>query len=293
MLLRDIKSVMAKSINETEFTVFDVETTGLEPELGDRIVEVGAVRLRNREVLGTFHSLINPGNREISPAAFAVNQITSDMIKDAPNISEVLPKFLDFISGSCLAAYNAPFDFGFLTSELKSIKQQLPEELQIVDILIMAKRILSGLERYTLWFVAKQLGIGAIQEHRAFSDVRLTVEVFNRLTSMIIQKGVIDFEQFISLFGLSSQLLNNINNVKVARIRQALDLGVSLKIKYLSGHNAELTEREVIPREIIQDKNQIYLVGFCNLRNQERTFRIANILHLEMGTPFRNLPHLP
>ena len=157
----------------------------------------------------------------------------------------------------------------------------------------MAKRILSGLERYTLWFVAKQLGIGAIQEHRAFSDVRLTVEVFNRLTSMIIQKGVIDFEQFISLFGLSSQLLNNINNVKVARIRQALDLGVSLKIKYLSGHNAELTEREVIPREIIQDKNQIYLVGFCNLRNQERTFRIANILHLEMGTPFRNLPHLP
>jgi predicted DNA-binding transcriptional regulator YafY len=110
---------------------------------------------------------------------------------------------------------------------------------------------------------------------------------------MIIQKGVIDFEQFISLFGLSSQLLNNINNIKVARIRQALDLGVSLKIKYLSGHNAELTEREVIPREIIQDKNQIYLVGFCNLRNQERTFRIANILHLEMGTPFRNLPHLP
>ncbi|MFH1338431.1 MAG: exonuclease domain-containing protein [Candidatus Omnitrophota bacterium] len=284
---------MTKNINEIEFAVFDVETTGLEPELGDRIVEVGAIRLKGREVLGTFHSLINPGKRAISPAAYAVNQITTDMLKDAPDTSEVLPKFLDFISSSCLAAYNAPFDFGFLTSELKLINRGLAEELQIVDVLIMAKRILPGLERYALWFVAEKLGINTIQEHRAFSDVRLTVEIFNRLNSMVIQKGVVDFEQFISLFGLNSQLLNNINNLKIARIQEALDLGVSLMIKYLSERDAEITEREVIPREIIRNKNRIYLVGYCNLRKEERTFKIANILHLQMQTPIRLPPHLP
>lgn len=276
---------MAKNINEVEFTIFDVETTGLEPEMGERIVEVAAIRLKGGQRAGTFHSLINPGSRTISPAAFAVNQITSQMLKDAPDIFEILPKFLNFISGSCLAAYNAPFDFGFLCSESRLTKKQLPEELQIVDILVMAKRVLSGLDSYALWSVARQLSIDIVQKHRALSDVKLTVEVFNRLNTFIVKKGILDFEQFISLFGLSSQLLNNITSAKIARIQEALDMGVSLKIKYLSSNNAELTEREVIPRKIIQDKNQLYLVGFCNLRNEERTFRIGNILHLEIGCP--------
>ena len=273
---------MGKDIRGIEFTIFDVETTGLEPESGERIVEIAAVKVRNKQGLGTFHSLVNPGNRKISPAAFAVNQISQDMLKGAPNISEVMPLFLNFVSGSCLAAYNAPFDFGFLSSESKLINSELPAGLQIVDILIMAKNILPGLERYALESVSKTLGINKIQEHRALSDAQLTVEVFGQLTSILIKKGIVDFEQFVSLFGLNSQLLDNINSSKIARIQQALDLRVGLKIKYLSRQTAELTEREVIPRAIKQERNQTYLVGFCNLRNEERTFRIENILHLEM-----------
>ena len=248
-------------------------------------MEIAAVRLRADQRLGTFQSLVNPGNRAISPAAFAVNRITPDMLRDAPSIYEVLPKFLDFISDSCLAAYNASFDFAFLSSESRLIKKQLPEELQIVDILIMAKRMLPHLERYALWFVANHLSIDSIQEHRALSDVQLTIEVFNHLHSSLIEKGIVDFEQFVSLFGLNSKLLDNIKNAKIARIQEAIDLGVSLKIKYLARHNTEFSEREVIPRAITQSRNQTYLVGYCNLRKQERTFKIENILHLEMGTP--------
>ena len=276
---------MSKSIGEIEFTIFDLETTGLDPGSGERIVEIAAVRLRADQRLGTFQSLVNPGNRAISPAAFAVNRITPDMLRDAPSIYEVLPKFLDFISDSCLAAYNASFDFAFLSSESRLIKKQLPEELQIVDILIMAKRMLPHLERYALWFVANHLSIDSIQEHRALSDVQLTIEVFNHLHSSLIKKGIVDFEQFVSLFGLNSKLLDNIKNAKIARIQEAIDLGVSLKIKYLARHNTEFSEREVIPRAITQSRNQTYLVGYCNLRKQERTFKIENILHLEMGTP--------
>ena len=276
---------MSKSISEIEFIIFDLETTGLDPGSGERIVEIAAVRLRADQRLGTFQSLVNPGNRAISPAAFAVNRITPDMLRDAPSIYEVLPKFLDFISDSCLAAYNASFDFAFLSSESRLIKKQLPEELQIVDILIMAKRMLPHLERYALWFVANHLSIDSIQEHRALSDVQLTIEVFNHLHSSLIEKGIVDFEQFVSLFGLNSKLLDNIKNAKIARIQEAIDLGVSLKIKYLARHNTEFSEREVIPWAITQSRNQTYLVGYCNLRKQERTFKIENILHLEMGHP--------
>ena len=284
---------MAKNISQIEFTIFDVETTGLEPELGERIVEIAAVKIRDRQKLGVFQSLVNPGDKTISPEAFAVNQISQEMLKGAPFINEVLPKFLDFISGSCLASYNAPFDFGFISSELKLIKRSPLAGLQIVDILTMARRMLPSLERYALWFVAKHLGIDSIQEHRALSDVVITVEVFNRLNSILINKGIVDFEQFVSLFGLSSRLLDNISNTKIARIQQALDLGVSLKIQYLTRHNAEFTEREVIPRAIVKEKNQAYLVGYCKLRNQERTFRIKNILHLEMGAPCRHPSKAP
>jgi len=273
---------MGKNIREIEFTIFDVETTGLEPESGERIVEIAAVRVRDGKTQDIFQSLVNPGSREISPAAFAVNQISQEMLKEAPNISEVMPLFLNFISDSCLAAYNAPFDFGFLCSESRLIKKQLPKGLQIVDILIMAESMLPGLERYALESVTKTLGINKIQEHRALSDAQLAVEVFGKLISILSKKGIVDFEQFISLFGLNSQLLDNINSTKIARIQQALDLGVSLKIKYLSKQTAELTEREIIPKAIKQERNQTYLVGFCNLRNEERTFRIENILYLEM-----------
>ncbi len=278
---------MAKDISEVEFTIFDVETTGLEPESGDRIVEIAAVRLKDEQRLGVFQSLINPGQRQISPGAFAVNHISPEMLRDAPDISQILPNFLEFVLGSCLVAYNAPFDLAFLSSDLGLINRRLPQELQAADILIMARRMLPGLERYALGFVARALGIDSIQEHRALSDVQLTMKVFNQLRSILSKKGIVDFEQFISLFGLGSQLLDNINNAKAARIQQALDLGVSLKIRYLARHNAEITEREVIPRAIIQEKGEIYFVGFCNLRNQERTFRIKNILHLEIGIPSR------
>ncbi len=273
---------MPEDVNGIEFTVFDLETTGLEPESGDRIIEVAAVRMKAGHRLSVFHSLVNPGQKELSPAAFAINHISRQMLKDAPPISEVMPAFLEFISGSCLAAYNASFDFSFLSSESDLISLPLPEGLQVVDILIMARRTLPGLPRYALEFVARSLGMDAFQEHRALSDAQMTAEVFNRLKDMLIKKGIADFEQFLSLFGLNSRLLDNINNAKVARIQEALNLGMALKIQYLSHNNAEFTEREVIPRAIVQERNQVYLVGFCNLRKQERTFKIKNILHLEM-----------
>ena len=149
----------------------------------------------------------------------------------------------------------------------------------------MARRLLPGLERYALASVAKHLGMEDFQEHRALSDTQLTTRVFNRLSDILAERGIVDFRQLVSLFGLRSKMLDDINNAKIARIQQALDLGTSLKIRYFSRNEARFSEREVLPREIIQDRNQLYLVGFCNLRREERTFKIENILHLEMGRP--------
>ena len=273
---------MNRNIDEVEFAIFDTETTGLEPALGDRIVEIAGIKFKGKEKIATFQALVNP-QRPISEGAFAVNKITQDMLKDAPAIGVVMPKFLSFIQGSCLCSYNATFDLEFLNNELKLMGKDALEGIAVViDILKMAKRLLPHLERYSLWFVADRLGIKTKQEHRALCDVDLTLEVFNKLKETLQAKGIFDFMNFSSLFALDSRFLDNINNQKVAKIRQALDLGVKLKIKYLSRTSAEVTAREVIPKEIRQDKGNSYLVGYCYLRNEERSFRIDGILHLEI-----------
>lgn len=271
---------MIKNIEEIEFTIFDTETTGLEPESGDRIVEIAGIRFKGKETIAAFQTLVNP-HRLISAAAFEVNKITQDLLQGAPETGEVMPKFLDFMHDSCLCSYNATFDLEFLKNELKLMGKDLPNNA-VVDILKMAKRIMPGLERYSLRFVADKLGIKTEQKHRAFSDVELTLAVFNKLKEMLQTKGILDFTNFLSLFGLNSKFLDDLNNQKIGKIQEAMDLGVKLKIKYLSSLDASVTERNVIPKEIRQDKNKSYLVGFCCLRNEERTFRIDGILHLEI-----------
>lgn len=271
---------MHRDIEEVEFTVFDTETTGLDPYSGDRIVELAGIRIKGGKKIASFQSLVNP-HREISPAAFSVNRITPEMLKGAPPIKKVLPEFLDFSRGSCLCSYNAPFDMGFLREEAKLTGRDRLEKNDVVDVLKMAKRILPGLERYALWFVADKLGIKAKQEHRAFSDVELTLKVFFKLREILKNKGVFDFASFLSLFAVSSALLSDINNQKLAKIQEAMDLGVSLKIRYLATSTAEVSEREVIPKEIRQENKKSYLVGYCYLKKEERTFRIDGILNIQ------------
>lgn len=272
---------MNRNIEEVEFTIFDTETTGLEPESGDRIIEIAAVRLKGKDRIAKFQALINP-RRMVSPGAFEVNHITQEMLRDAPAIEAVIPKFLEFIQNSCLCSYNAGFDIEFLNNELQLIGKCPLQDIIVVDVLKMAKRLLPGLERYALWFVAEKLGIKTRQEHRALADVELTIETFNKLKEILKLKGICDFLNFSGLFALSSHFLDNLNNQKIAQIQQAMDLKVKLRIKYLSGSSGEVTEREVIPKEIKQEKNHIYLIGYCCLRNEERSFRIDGILHFEI-----------
>src|SRR5262249_42280573 len=115
MTPRTIRSHEAEGIDDREYIVMDVETTGLSPELGDRVCEVGAVKLRGSAVVETFESLINPG-RPISAGAYAVNGISPAMVADAPAFPEVAQKLWDMMEGAVLVAYNAPFDKGFLMS---------------------------------------------------------------------------------------------------------------------------------------------------------------------------------
>lgn len=180
---------MPENVDELDLTVFDTETTGLYPWQGDRIVEIAGLRVRADTRIAVFDQLINPG-REVSAEAFAVNKISPAMLKDAPRIETVMPRFLDFIANSCLCSYNAEFDLSFLTNELKLAGLPPINNIVVFDVLAMARKLMPGLARYALWFVAKELGIKTSQQHRALADVEMTWEVFSRLKALCRQKCI-------------------------------------------------------------------------------------------------------
>ena len=289
---------MTENIEEVEFTIFDTETTGLNPVSGDRIVELAGLRVKGQARIAEFDALVNPG-RGISPGAFAVNKITPEMLQDATGIEKVMPKFLKFIQGSCLCSYNAEFDLSFLNNELKLLGYLAPLEVApcaaglltgsalanfvVFDVLTMAKRLLPGLARYALWFVAGKLEVKLTQKHRAFSDVEMTWEVFSKLKIICQQKGITGFTNFSNLFAFNPALLESSNLEKTILIQKCIQAKGTLKLSYISSQSGQVSLREVIPHQIKQDNKYRYLIGYCCLKKEQRTFRLDNILSFEIS----------
>lgn len=186
-------------IKEKEFVVFDVETTGLSPVAGDRVIEIAAVKVRDLQVVEEFYSLINP-QREISFGAFAVNGISQVMVDGAPTAQKIIPSFLEFIQTSVLVGHNVKFDLGFLSHELSLLEMKLPPQTVALDTIRMARTLIPGLGSYSLASVSYALGITEIQQHRAMADVMMTWEVFERLRQNAERKDLIQWEAWLKHF---------------------------------------------------------------------------------------------
>ncbi len=270
-----------KDLKNKELVIFDLETTGLDPKQGDRICEIAAIKFKNGNLAGTFNTLVDPG-RPISAAAFAVNHIDEIMLKGAPKASEILPKFMDFLSGSYVASYNIRFDLNFLQNELKILDKNLDPALMFFDVLTLARRTLLNIPSYSLANVSRGLGIGTVQVHRAYSDVELTWQVYNSLVSILKERGIRQFKEIYTICGFNAELLAQANEQKIAFILRAIDFHFDISIRYFSKNVAEVTERKVTPEEIYEENGKKYLVGYCHLRKSERNFAIDAILHLDV-----------
>ena len=185
--LSGIPPETARAIDDTEFVILDVETTGLDAYSGDRICEIGAVKLHKDQEIDQFEALIDPG-RPISQEAFDANQITPDMLKDAPSIERVLPDFLKFIDDCVIVAYNSDFDMSFLQSELKLSGYEALNNT-VIDLMALAKRLMPQTGRTPLWKVARSLGIPAENLHRALPDAEVTLKVFLHFLSVLKADG--------------------------------------------------------------------------------------------------------
>ena len=189
------------NIRLTEFVIFDVETTGLSPMDGDRIVEIAAVKVKGVQVVDKFYSLVNP-QRSMPSQATLVNNITEDMLATAPVAADILPQMIHFIGGACVAGHNVRFDLNFLCYELSLIGRRLNDRTPAVDTLKMARDLLPYLSNHKLSYLARSLGVVVDQTHRAMADVELTVAVFLRLMEMAGDKDLQKASIFLNQFGV-------------------------------------------------------------------------------------------
>ena len=185
---------------ETEFVVLDVETTGLSPRLGDRIVEIAALKIRGLQPAAEFHSLVNP-RRPVPWRAVQFHGITDDMLSRSPSADEVLPSFLEFAGEAVLVGHNLRFDLGFLDTELSRSQLKWKTPHSWVCTAKMARRLLPELGRYPLWALARHFDIETLQQHRALSDVTLTFAVFLKLLQVAGRRDIDDVFNLSRLFG--------------------------------------------------------------------------------------------
>ncbi|MBN1869104.1 MAG: hypothetical protein JW847_00790 [Candidatus Omnitrophica bacterium] len=187
---------------QTEYVVFDVETTGLFPQNGDRIVEIAAARVKDSKIIDTFESLINP-QRDLPVEAEQIHHITQAMLAQAPTADIVLPKIIDFTGGACLVGHNIKFDLNFLCFQLSLIGRKLKEETPAIDTMKMAKTLLPHLTNFRLSYVAHSLGAAVEETHRALPDVRLTAKVMKRLMDIAADQNICTFKTLYKHFGVS------------------------------------------------------------------------------------------
>jgi len=162
-----------EDFNDT-FIVFDIETTGFSAK-NDKIIEIGAVKIKNREVIDTFSEFIYP-KCKIPYKITELTGITDEMVKDADPIELVLPKFMEFIDGCAVVAHNAAFDTGFIKKNCNDLGLKFTST--IVDTVPMARFLYPDLKRVKLNLVAKYLGVSLENHHRAVDDAKATADIF-------------------------------------------------------------------------------------------------------------------
>lgn len=180
----------SRSLEDLDYVVVDVEATGAKTP-PNRIIELGAYRIRHGRIVDNFLTLVNP-ELPIPRFVMALTGITNEMVKQAPVFADVAPRWLDYVGDAVLIAHNAPFDTTFLNHEISRVypgHRMINAHLCTVKL---SRRTVPGLLNYRLDTVADHFSISIFNRHRAGSDALATAEVFLHLLTRLKENGVED-----------------------------------------------------------------------------------------------------
>jgi DNA polymerase-3 subunit alpha (Gram-positive type) len=239
------------------FVVFDIETTGFSPEK-NKIIEIGAVKVVNGEIIDKFSVFVNPDE----PIPFEIEQLTGindNMVLDAEPIETILPKFLDFCGDSVIVAHNASFDVSFI--KFQANRLGLEFQPTVLDTVEIARQLLPNLNRYKLDTVAKALNISLENHHRAVDDAGATAEIFVRFVQMLRERGVEDLEQLNRMSALSPEAIKKMPTYHVIILAKNEVGRINLYRLVSWSHIDYFAKRPRIPKSVLAKYREGLLIG--------------------------------
>ena len=236
-----------------DIVVVDFETTGLNPRKC-RIMEIGAVRIRNGQVVEEYSRFVNP-MEPIPQEVSELTHITDAMVADASPAEVEIPKLLEFIGGAAFAAHNAKFDYSFLTEECNRLGIEI--HMPVIDTLEFSRRMYPSLKSHRLGAVCKSLGISLKNAHRAVHDARATAHMLNRMLDTAREKGVTRLNEINS--ALTGGAIGDSYHIILLAAEQE---GMTNLNKIVSeGHLNYFSRKPHTPREILQKYRKGIIVG--------------------------------
>ena len=245
-----------KKIDEEEFVVFDIETTGLNSHT-NKIIEIGAVKIKAGRIIDRYSQLINPGI-SIPYHITEITSITNEQVANQPKIDEVIGKFVDFIGDAVLVAHNAPFDMGFIKRDIKEYLN-IDLENSVIDTLQMARDLFPDFKKYGLGDLNKSLGLALEKHHRAVDDSQATANMFIIFLEKYKEKGIEYLKDINKGFevNVKKQSLKNIMvQVKTQEgLKNMYKLVSEGHIKYFGNKKAR------IPKSVLKENREGLIVG--------------------------------
>ena len=259
-LVDDIKNIVTNSRGQSldsTFVVFDIETTGFSA-VNDRIIEIGAVKVENGMITEKFSEFVNPER----PIPFEIEKLTSindRMVEDAPNISVILPKFMDFCGGSVLVAHNADFDTGFIRHNCEVLG--LPYDYTYVDTLGIARSFLEGLKNYKLDTVVEAMGCTLANHHRAVDDAGATADVFVRFLERFKKKNIRDLDELNTYSAMSVDAIKKLKTYHIILLAKNEIGRINLYRLVSLSHLDYYARRPRIPKSVLAKYREGLIIG--------------------------------
>ena len=249
----NVVSNEAHLLLKDDIVVVDFETTGLNPKTC-RIIEIGAIRIRNGQIVEEYSRFVNP-QEPIPPAVSSLTGITDAMVSSAKTAEEEIPALLTFINGAVFAAHNAKFDSSFLINECKRLG--ITWNGPILDTLELSRRLFPSLKSYKLGSICKQLGISLKNAHRAVHDAHATALALNRMIDQMGESGIRWLDEINT--SLSTGALGEAYHIILLAATQ--DGMTNLNRIVSEGHLHYFNRRPHTPRAILQKYRDGIIVG--------------------------------
>lgn len=265
--------------------VVDVETTGSNVAYGDRVTELGIVRIERGEIVRTFSQLIDP-KRPVSRGASRITGITDAMLAGQPTFDDVWPIARTLLSGAVIVGHNVAFDLAFLAGESRRARRgSLVDQLgdaPVIDTVKLARKTL-GRGGNGLQNLSRRLGITPTTAHRALADCETTAAV---LEALLLPRGgwTIPLSVACELQGKSIRLSRCVSyrSTLPELITEALLCSDRVCIEYLDANDVA-SRRDITPTAVRRWQGQLTLVAHCHTRNERRMFRVDRIARVSQA----------